>query len=256
MSAVKLEEIKYEKLIPGCAEQLMLGNEIPGAKVTHYSLRAGEVRSFAPDKTFIRIFFLCKGNAAFSSNGKYIEYAEKAVYTDLPDCKVEVSAVTDCSFIEIRWDLNDEDIAELNGAKNLFPFTEAYEDAVQYRDPFKSESTISRAIIKQGIIPRFALGSVETVGDDLIGQHAHPLLDQFFFSFPENDMNLLVDCRIFPMVGDTLLHIPMGSNHGVLCLGKQKVHYIWMDFVSPEQKKAAVAFLDEMHKPTGVIQNI
>lgn len=256
MSSVKKEDIKYEKLAPCSEEQHMLGGEIPGAELIHYSLSAGGSKSFAPDSKFIRIFFLCSGAAAFRSGEKRAEYSEKAVYTDLPDQEVKVTAVQDCDFVEIRWELTEEDTRELYANKGCFPLTEAYEDAVQYRDPFKSETTISRAIIRQGIIPRFAMGSVEAVGDDLIGQHAHPLLDQFFFSFPENDMYLLVDCRIFPMAGDTLLHIPLGSNHGVLCLGEQKAHYLWLDFVSPEEKQAAVAFLDEVHKPTGVRQNI
>ena len=83
-------------------------------------------------------------------------------------------------------------------------------------------------------------GSVEANGDDLVGQHAHPLLDQFFFSFPENDMNLLIDCHICPMKGDTLLHIPLGSNHGVIAQGDQKMHYLWIDCTPEEQKLSLI----------------
>ena len=73
-----------------------------------------------------------------------------------------------------------------------------------------------------------------------VGQHAHPLLDQFFFSFPENDMNLLIDCHICPMKGDTLLHIPLGSNHGVIAQGDQKMHYLWIDCTPEEQKLSLI----------------
>jgi hypothetical protein len=98
------------------------------------------------------------------------------------------------------------------------------------------------------MIPRFAMGSVETYGDDLIGQHTHPLLDQFFFSFPENDMDLLIDDFSLNMKGDTLLHIPLGSNHGVRVAGKQCAHYLWIDFLLyPE----GLTYLDETHIATG-----
>ena len=145
--------------------------------------------------------------------------------------------------------MNTEDKAEIGSGCTVYPVTGRYEDALQYRDPFKSEKTISRALLPQRTIPRFAMGSVETYGDDLIGQHAHPLLDQFFFSFPENDMDLLIDDIVYPMKGNSLVHIPLGSDHGVSVKGKQTAHYIWIDFIQDPEK--ANHYLDEVHKPTG-----
>ena len=257
MASVKLSDIKFETLPEGgyYQERAMLSGEIPGAAVYHYSLPAGEKLCFEGQNGFIRIFFLCGGAATFSAEGKDFTYSEKAVFTAKPESKIQISILEEASLLEIRWELNDEDLAELAGS-DAFPFSEPYAEALQYRDPFKSETTISRAIIKQAMIPRFAMGSVEAKGDDLIGQHAHPLLDQFFFSFPENDMNLLIDCRIFPMKGNMLLHIPLGSNHGVLCLGEQKAHYLWIDCTSAADKTAAVDYLNEVHKPTGLKETL
>ena len=258
MSSVKLSDIKYETLPEEGGyyqEKALLPGEIPGASVFHYSLPAGETLYFDGQSAFIRIFFLCSGAAAFEAEGKCWTYAERAVFTAKPESQIRIRVQADASLLEIRWELNAEDLAEL-AASDAFPFSEPYADALQYRDPFKSETTISRAILKQTLIPRFAMGSVEAKGDDLIGQHAHPLLDQFFFSFPENDMNLLIDCRIFPMKGDMLLHIPLGSNHGVLCLGQQKAHYLWIDCTSAADKTAAVDYLNEVHKPTGVKETL
>ena len=93
--------------------------------------------------------------------------------------------------------------------------------------------------------------------DGIVLRHArHPLLDQFFFSFPENDMDLLIDCRICPMKGNTLLHIPLGSNHGVIARGSQKMHYLWIDCTPQELKQQAVDYLNEVHKPTGEKQTL
>lgn len=256
---IKLSDIRMEVLErrPGLrAARELLPGEIPGAAVIHHTLPAGERLTLPGQQEFIRILFLCEGAARFAAAGKTARYAEKAMFTAKPESEVQIEAETDAVLLEIRWAMNESDLADLAASKEEFPLTEAYADCTQYRDFFKSETTISRAILKQGVIPRFAMGSVEARGDDLVGQHAHPLLDQFFFSFPENDMDLLIDCRICPMKGDTLLHIPLGSNHGVIARGSQRMHYLWIDCTPQEMKEDAVAYLNEVHRETGCKQTI
>lgn len=259
MDPVKLSDIKMETVAPfdgKHSEKLMLAGEIPGAAVYHYFMPAGDKLEFAGQTDFIRIFFLCYGGVCFTADGKSFSYDKRAYFVAKPQSDIVITASADASLLEIRWTLYAEDLMDLAASTAEFPLTCAYEDVMQYRDFFKSETTISRAIIPQAVIPRFAMGTVEMKGDDLVGQHAHPLLDQFFFSFPENDMSLLIDCRICPMKGNTLLHIPLGSNHGVLALGGQRAHYLWIDCTSPEQKAAAVEYLNEVHKPTGVKETL
>ncbi len=256
---VKLSDIKMETLEMNCegsGEQLMLKGEIPGAAVYSRKMMQGESLILKGQNEKIRIFFLCDGAAEFESEGKKVLYNEMALFTAAPWSDIRINAIEASSLLEICWDMNESDLSDLKEKEREFPITLAYEDAPQYRDFFKSETTISRALLKQSVIPRFALGSVEANGEDLVGQHTHPLLDQFFFSFPENDMELLIDCRICPMKGNTLVHIPLGSNHGVIARKGQKMHYLWIDCTPQEQKEAAVAYLDEVHKPTGVKESL
>ena len=256
---VKLSDIKMEVLPErrgGYEARLMLPGEIPGASVFCHYLPADYDLQVERQRKFIRIFFLCGGAAAFTAENESFEYSEKAVFVAKPESEVKIHAAEESVLLEIQWELNEQDLADLDASKEHFPFSEAYKDALQYRDFFKSETTISRAILKQSFIPRFAMGSVEAKADDLVGQHAHPLLDQFFFSFPANDMDLLIDCRICAMKGDTLLHIPLGSNHGVIARGSQKMHYLWIDCTPQELKQQAVDYLNEVHKPTGEKQTL
>lgn len=259
MASVKLQDIKYEKISAAsndaCGQDMLVG-EIPGAIVSFHTLSKGEKRNFAGNCDFIRVLFLCQGGATFSGKAGAFSYGERAVYTDMPGEDISVEALDCCGLLEIKWALSQSDIDELKSKSARFPFTEAYAEALQYRDPFKSETTISRAIVVHDFIPRFAMGSVEAKGDDLVGQHAHPLLNQFFFSFSENDADLLIDCRIFNLKGDTLVHIPLGSNHGVIARGAQRMHYLWLDFTPTSQKDEAVAYLNEVHKPTGVKETL
>lgn len=259
MASIRLEDIRYFKLpedATALSGKVLLENEIEGASVLHHTIPAGKALSLPAQENFIRILFLLRGNASFLAEEKSYAFNRRAVFTALPETPVTVRAEEKTELLEIRWELNAADKAELASKKDRFPFAEAYEDALQYRDPFKSETTVSRAIIIHDFIPRFAMGSVEAKSDDLVGQHAHPLLDQFFFSLSDNDADLLVDCRIFNFKDNTLIHIPLGSNHGVIAKGNQKMHYLWLDFIPVAKNDAALAYLNENHTPTGVKETV
>jgi hypothetical protein len=228
----------------------LLAGEIPGASVFHHTIPAGDGIHFPAAAAFLRILFLCDGKADFSSEGTTAAYNEKAVFIGSPKNAVDVAAHDNSHLLEIQWILRPADQKEIDAA--VFPYTLRYRDAIQYRDPFKSEKTISRAIVPHRVLPRFALGSVETYGDDLIGKHEHPLLDQFFFSFPENDMDLLLDDLVYPMKGNMLVHIPLGCDHGVSVKAHQCAHYLWIDFIGGED---GLVYLDAVHKETGATRS-
>jgi hypothetical protein len=230
----------------------LLAGEIPGATVFYHTIPAGKSIRFPAATEFLRILFLCDGAADFLSGESNTAYNEKAVFVAGPQNAVNVSARRNCHLLEIQWILTPADRKEIDGGTTVFPVTIRYRDAVQYRDPFKSEKTISRAIVPHRVLPRFAMGSVETYGDDLIGKHEHPLLDQFFFSFPENDMDLLLDDLVYPLKGNTLVHIPLGCDHGVSVKANQCAHYLWIDFIAGEE---GLVYLDAVHKETGVTRS-
>lgn len=62
----------------------------------------------------------------------------------------------------------------------------------------------------------------------------------------------MIDDKIQPYGSNTLLHIPLGSNHGVIIPEGKKMHYVWIDFMVAD---GAVEYLDEVHKKTGVIEH-
>lgn len=253
---MRREDIAEEKLVLNHnvrSSKLMLENEIPESAVYHHVLPEGDTAKFMADGTYVRVLFLCSGSVRFLVEGAAWSYSEKAYIAAAPDQNVEIQVQKNADILEIRWNMNAADKEEIKNGDTVYPVTGKYTDALQYRDPFKSEKTISRAILPQRTVPRFAMGTVETYGDDLIGQHAHPLLDQYFFGFPENDVDLLIDDITYPMGGNSLIHIPLGSNHGVSVKGKQVAHYLWIDFIQDPEK--ANRYLDEVHKPTGSMRS-
>jgi hypothetical protein len=91
------------------------------------------------------------------------------------------------------------------------------------------------------------MGSVVSYGFDRVEPHSHPLIDQFFFSFPENDAELIIDDERKHYGGYTIVHIPLGSNHGVEVMKGRRMHYLWIDFMID---KRGAAYLDEVHTLT------
>ena len=106
-----------------------------------------------------------------------------------------------------------------------------YDSAPKYKEDCKSEKTVSRMLLSDGILGSLAIGSVETYGEDKVEAHEHPFCDQLFFSFPENDMHITIDGEPFPLKGNVLVHIPLASSHGVIVQKGGCAHYLWIDFI-------------------------
>jgi len=230
----------------------MLVGEIPGATVNHHSLLKGNSVAFTHQRDLLRIFFVIDGAIEFKIDAAKSSFDERVVFVPGTTQDLSINALNDLNFIEIQWQLTESDVAQLQASTTVFPIIQIYSKSEQYKDYFKSEKTISRSIIGQHTLPRFCMGSVESYGFDRVEPHAHPLLDQFFFSLPENDVDLLIDDYRHPMTGNTLVHIPLGSNHGVEVVEGKKMHYLWIDFIFDAK---GVAYLDEVHKSTGTIRN-
>ena len=223
--------------------------DIPGARPIHHTVMAGSSVDFAPNTGYYHILILVEGEADFLCAGETYRYDRRVSFVPAADQPLTVTALTDVQILEIQWDIFPEDAAMLEEYKTQFPVKVLYQDSIQYIDPNKSEKTISRMMIPQRIIPRFSMGSVESYGYDLVRPHTHPMLDQFFFSFPENDMLLVIDDERIPMKGNIITHIPLGSNHGAEVVDDNHMHYMWIDFMPDNE--LALKRLDFSHRPTG-----
>ncbi len=120
-----------------------------------------------------------------------------------------------------------------------------FENCKPYTEEIKSPDTISRTVLPSGIIPRVALGTVESKGPDKVGEHAHPMLEQLFLGLENNNITVHADDSFCKMGEYSLLHIPLGSKHWVEVEKGCKMNYMWMDFFLT---KAGEKWL-ETHQP-------
>jgi len=234
-------------------EQILCPGSIAGVTVYHYGLAQGSEQLFCKDAGYWHILFVLEGSTELKYEGDTYSFSKRGCFVSALDKDVTVFATTDVRFIEIQWLVTPDDLEELKTFNTVFPIVQDYATSPQYRDPWKGENMISRTAIEQRMIPRFALGSVEAYGYDINKPHAHPQLDQFFYSFSECDMDVLIDDDSVPMKGDILMHIPLGSNHGAEVTGNRHMHYLWVDFIFGQ---AGLDLLDEVHIPTGRLDSL
>ena len=190
----------------------------------------------------LRILFLCNGSIRSGD----IALCEQAVYIPDPTQPLSLNADTDSLILEILQFLTHEEFQQCRLAQ--YPYLLSYKDAPTYTEDCKSEKTISRMLVPQRMVPRFAMGSVQTKGEDLVAPHCHKDVDQFFYALPENNCILLIDQQQYPFTGDILFHIPLGSTHGILLESQHTCHYLWIDYLLNDD---ALTYMDNAHNMQG-----
>lgn len=244
-------EIRFEKAKPSpvgaVRSQHLLPGEIPGAEVRHHALPAGAELLLPPLADRLRVLFLVAGRVRLTDAGGAVTRLDgQACHVPLPGSGLRAAADESAELLEILWALTPEEFAFVERDGGPLPLTQVYSECEQYRDYFKSEKTISRTIVAPHVLPRFCMGSVESRGPDRIEPHAHPMLDQFFYGFAENQIELLVDGERHAMGGNLLLHVPLGSDHGVEVPPGKRMHYLWIDFFADGRD---MDYIVDVHKP-------
>lgn len=217
--------------------------EIKGSSVYYHWLEKGGNTYWEPLTDSIRIFLLILGDVVFENGSACFNVSEKSVFIGQPNIPVHICCQKAAQILELQRFVTKEEWGGLQNSCRL-PFFQIYETAPRYREEGKSEKTVNRMLIPQRVIPRFAMGSVETHGRDYVAQHRHPMLEQYFFSFQENDCSVLIDNKSYPYPGSTLLHIPLGSDHGIISAEGQQIHYVWMDFLFGDD---GLEYMDKVH---------
>jgi len=221
--SIKIEEEKFPALENGSEKEILKG-VIASAKIIAHKIDVSKTLSIPGSANIISILFLCSGAAKFLCEDVEYEYSTQAVFVGTPSANTTITAISDCTIIEILLPMTQ------NLDKTKFPYSAKYLDSEQYRDASKSEKSVSRMVLPFGFIAGFDFGSVETTGIDRVEKHQHPKKDQVFYSFSENDVDLLIDDEEYPLKGNTFIHIPLASNHGVKVNEGKKAHYLWFDF--------------------------
>ena len=208
----------------------VLAGEIEGLRTRFYAVPPGStVRTGASEREG-RVYIFVSGRGALDGGDGSREIDEIVSFTPRHNTPFDVSATGDgLRFLELVIDLSDTDLAELADNAEAFPMFLPYSACKTYREAIKSEKTVNRTLLAEHTFPRLCMGSVETTGDDCVGAHEHPMLEQLFYGLKDNDCVVSADDAEHEFRAGHLLHIPLGSSHGVEVRAPNKLHYVWID---------------------------
>jgi hypothetical protein len=216
------------------SEELLIG-EIADTKIKHYAYVGSTKQTIAISKEHINMFLFIKGNGKLNIDTLSFQIVPEsiAIPVNFDSIHINVAQGDTLHYISFTKKLTTEDYEDLasypqENKQDVF-FTK-FSDCEPYTEKIKSPKTVSRTVLPQDIIPRVALGTVETIGPDEVGAHKHPMLDQLFLGLTDNDVVVHADDKSVKFGAYSLLHIPIGSSHWVTVGEEKKLYYMWMDF--------------------------
>lgn len=233
-SAIPVEKLDLHAAPAEVRIQTVLAGAVPEVEAALVSIPASlqHRESASTDSAVVWLILagqgrITAGEQAFEVSGETIARAPQGWSWTL-----EAAPGKALHAVRLRRALNAQDLEEFAKypENNAAPLVKKFSECPAYREAIKSPKTISRTLLPENFVPRMALGTVETTGPDAVGRHKHPMLEQFFLGLKDNDITVLADEDQANLPEFALLHIPLGSNHGVEVADGKKLHYVWMDF--------------------------
>jgi mannose-6-phosphate isomerase-like protein (cupin superfamily) len=217
---------------------------IAGVNTTYYWQGGGTTFSPARYPNRGQVFLFIRGTGEVQSGDAIFSFGEIAALCARGTAPLTITAkAAPVEYLEILFDLQGHEAAPLLAQA---PYFRRYSHCEPYVEAIKSPKTVSRTIVPAHTLPRFCMGSVETVGPDTVGAHTHPMLEQLFFGLPGNACVVTADGTDAAFGDGMLLHIPLGSWHGVRVEEGRRLHYVWMDFFRKEED---LTYIQEQHQP-------
>ncbi len=236
--ATEIQQQKFDMTTPPPGEvriEQLLVDEIPEVKASHVAVAGPASRTESPVDGRAAIFLFVKGTGTvhFGGEEQQIESETIALPISSDELTVKVPEGEVLHYVRISKQFSEEDLQDIKGFASRDAggiYLKKFADCQAYREAIKSPKTVSRTVLPAGYIPRVAMGTVQTTGLDEVGAHRHPMLDQMFLGLAENDVVVTADDTHARFTEFSLLHIPLGSLHGVKAEEGTEMYYMWMDF--------------------------
>lgn len=224
----------------------VLKGEIDGLRTVCGAVAAGQAHHTVASPGEGRVYVFFAGTGEIDDGEGTYGIGEIAFFAPRHGVPFSVRAADGpLKYLELVVELSAADRAELADNASRFPLFVPYSACRTYRERIKSEKTVSRTLLPEYTFPRLCLGSVETTGDDRVAAHTHPMLEQLFFGLQDNDCTVRADGTELAFKEGVLLHIPLGSTHGVEVEAPKKLHYIWIDLF---RERKGMEWITQEHK--------
>jgi hypothetical protein len=227
----------------------LLEGAIPEVRTAAVSVRGGATWRVEPPSDEDTILLFVAGAATYRTGDEAFPVDEETIARAPLGWPLEVEAAPGgvAHLLWVRKQHQADDLEEVTRfpEHNGGPWVRAFRDCEAYGEAIKSARTVSRTILPENIVPRVAMGTVETTGPDRVAPHRHPMLEQLFLGLMGNHAAVQADDAEAHFDEATLLHIPLGSNHGASVEEGQLLYYVWMDFFTSKEGQVHL----QKHKP-------
>ena len=224
-----LHSVPSAELTSSTSREVLRG-EIDGLRTISHSVAPGQTLQLETSAKKGRVYLFTAGSGTADDGTTAHQIGEVALWAPCHGTPLTVEATdSPLLFLELVVDLSPADMDELERNVARFPLLISYSDCKTYSERIKSDKTISRTLLPEYTFPRLCVGSVETTGDDRVAAHEHPMLEQLFLGLQDNDCVVHADAAELAFGAGVLLHIPLGSRHGVVVQAPNRLHYIWID---------------------------
>ena len=219
---------------PQYAESI-LENEIKNIHVEHVAIRDENPIIDYSKEGYKTIYLFVKGTGIIIAENTNYEIIPETIF--LPNIVKNITIKTTKNntlhYLKITSKLtaqDEMDLKEFPTENTQKIYYAKFTDCQSYTEKIKSPNTISRTILPNKIIPRIAMGTVQTIGPDEVGAHKHPMLEQLFLGLSNNNCIVYADDAHIEFPQHAVLHIPLGSTHSVSVEKNEVMYYVWMDF--------------------------
>jgi len=219
----------------GHYSESILENEINGIAIEHVVIIGRNEMIDTTEQGCKTIYLIISGSGSTRLAHTEYELLPETILVpnNIDKITITVAQNANLNYLKISCKLSAEDLKDLEGfppenTQNVY--YAKFSDCQSYTEPIKSPNTVSRTIFPNKIIPRVAMGTVETKGPDEVGAHEHAMLEQLFLGLSKNKCTVYADDRQVDFPQNALLHIPLGSRHSVSVEKDETLHYVWMDF--------------------------
>jgi len=234
----------------GSVNTPILTGKIKGVKSNYLNILGPSPIGLAGNPDEQSVFICLNGYGTISQGNNNYDIKELAVF--IPEKGSETTFFTEdpngLSVLQITYRLTPEDQDFLTHNNPTLPRIFPYSQCSMYLEKIKSPKTISRTLVHENLLPRFCMGSVESTGPDVVTPHCHPGLEQLFFGLKDNKTIVTADKAWTTFKEGDLLHVPLGSNHGVEVKEGNRMHYIWIDFFLTQED---AKHIKDNHVPLG-----
>jgi mannose-6-phosphate isomerase-like protein (cupin superfamily) len=228
---------------------VVLTEEVKGVLIEFFSMKGTYQMNESSQSNFYDVLLSLKGNSVIQIRGRnhtiYSGFIARIPYNEKYD--IRIGEGEEFHFLRIRKSLDDKNIQVINQNKKRHEkvYLKAISECPEYSEGIKSDKTVNRMILPEGMVPRFCMGSVETTGPDEVGEHDHPMLDQLFFGLAGCRCTCYAENEKAVLTENMMLHIPLGSKHAVSVAEGDRLAYIWLDFfLTLEGQK----YMNEQHQ--------